>query len=58
MILLKIVRALERLEDGQRVILERLERDGDRKAPGDEWLQDGIDNILNYQVGKKREDGQ
>jgi hypothetical protein len=55
MILHEIVQTLERLEQGQKKILEQL-----GKAPAqDEWVQRGIDSILGYQVGgKKRGDGQ
>ena len=58
-----IVLALERIERRQRLILERLEelRAGQCPAPtggspdeGGQWVQKGIDNILAYQVGKKR----
>ncbi len=99
MILHEIVRALERIERNQAVLLERLaapenkggettekapewgpqeaaarlpgERRSDaasevcrlRRTEGckvrdDDWIQDGIDNILSYQAGKKRGDGQ
>ena len=58
-----IMLALERIERRQRLILERLEelRAGQCPAPteggtdeGSQWVQKGIDNILAYQVGKKR----
>jgi hypothetical protein len=49
MILHEIVQTLERLEQGQKKILEQL-----GKAPAqDEWVQRGIDSILGYQVGGK-----
>ena len=62
-----ILRALERIERRQRLILEELRQlraEGER-AVGDaghygadgrerQWLESGIDNILAYQVGKKR----
>lgn len=38
--------------------LERIERKLDEGAPspeGEGWVQQGIDNILGYQAGKKRE---
>ena len=90
MILHEIVRALERIEERQREILERLDQEGKgreenggpRKAEGlcgertsdgasetcrlrqgegckvreDDWLQSGIDNILAYQAGKRKEE--
>ena len=109
MILHEIVRALERIEERQREILERLDRDKERKAreenwgprkaewlcgdaPAisdarsatdghavlrtsdgasepcclrqgegcrvreDEWLQSGIDNIMAFQAGKRKEE--
>lgn len=58
MFLHEIVRALERIERNQALILERLaaqENKSGEKAP-DEWMQQGIDSIMNYQVGKKRGD--
>jgi hypothetical protein len=57
MILHEIVQALERLEQGQKKILDQL---GAAGAPTqEEWVQRGIDSILGYQVGgKKRGDGQ
>lgn len=66
MILRDILRTLERVESGQKELLDHLaalekkaadgpETGPDGKAP-DEWLQNGIDNILNYQAGKKRGD--
>lgn len=58
MFLREIVRALERIERNQALILERLGAAGDKngeKTP-DEWLQEGIDSIMNYQAGKKRGD--
>jgi hypothetical protein len=52
MILHEIVQALERLERGQKEILERL----GSQAGQEEWVQKGIDAILGYQAGKKRGD--
>lgn len=60
-----IVLALERIEKRQRLLLSRLDgmaqeqtggegRGCGRNAAGDAWLEKGIDNILAYQVGKKR----
>lgn len=54
MILHEIVRALERIEERQREILERLDQEG--KGRGDEWIQSGIDNILAYEAGKRKEE--
>lgn len=56
MILREIVRALERIEERQREILERLDQSREGKARKDEWLQNGIDNILAYQAGKRKEE--
>lgn len=62
--------ALSRIEQSRAVILGRLDAlekqavlsgvessktANTEKAP-DEWLQQGIDNIMNYQAGKKKED--
>lgn len=62
MFLREIVQALERIERNQAVILGRLDKlehkaGNTEKAP-DEWMQQGIDSIMNYQVGKKRGDDQ
>lgn len=51
----QITQALERMEERQREILERLDRREGGKACGDEWLQNGIDNILAYEAGKRKE---
>ncbi|MGN1004304.1 MAG: hypothetical protein ACI4O5_05640 [Oscillospiraceae bacterium] len=61
MFLHKIVRMLERMEENQRLILERLtapESKSGEKTEGnaDEWIQNGIDNILAYQAGKRKEE--
>ena len=51
-----IVLALERIERRQRLILEKLnglEKRGEQERES-VWLESGIDNILAYQVGKKR----
>ena len=60
MILKKIVRALERVERNQAVILSRLAGPETAAAADDKsadsLIQQGIDSILNYQVGKKREE--
>ena len=54
-----IVLALDRIEKRQRLILERLEAD-EKKSPRsmgeDQWVQKGIDNILAYQAGGKRDE--
>lgn len=54
MVLREIVQALERVEEGQREILALLEA---RETPArdDKWLQNGIDNILAYEAGKRKE---
>lgn len=67
MILREIALALERVEEGQKEILERQElilkrldapeSEGGRKSP-DGWMQQGIDSILGYQAGKRKADGQ
>lgn len=60
MILREIAQALERVEERQELILKRLdalESGGGGSAP-DEWIQRGLDGILGYQAGKRREDGQ
>ena len=59
-----IARALERIENRQRVILEKLGQlekfglpvDGGAAPAGEEsqWVQKGIDNILAYEAGKKK----
>ena len=51
-----IVLALERIERRQRLILEKLKAMENRteQVRENEWLESGIDNILAYQVGKKR----
>ena len=59
----------ERVERNQEAILGRLDalekqaalsaaesKTGNTEKAPDEWMQDGIDNILNYQVGKKQEE--
>lgn len=65
-----IMLALERIERRQRLILERLEKmeEGgsrtDRPEAGpyggqgkdSRWLESGIDNILAYQAGGKRDE--
>ena len=51
-----IVLALERIERRQKLILEKLnglEKRGEQERES-VWLESGIDNILAYQVGKKR----
>lgn len=51
-----IMLALERIERRQRLILEKLsglEKRGEQEREN-AWLESGIDNILAYQVGKKR----
>ena len=61
-----IVLALERIEKRQRMILEKLEQMEKRDYPSvgcansssdkeSQWVQKGIDNILAYQVGKKKD---
>ncbi len=56
MILHEIVRALERVEEGQRLILERLKALESESAGKDgKWLEKGIDNILAYEAGKRKE---
>ena len=67
MFLREIVRALDRIERNQAVVLGRLDtlekqavlngtenKTVNTENAADEWLQNGIDNILNYQAGKKR----
>lgn len=67
MFLREIVQALERIERNQAVVLGRLDtlekwavlngtenKTVNTENAADEWLQNGIDNILNYQAGKKR----
>lgn len=53
----EIILALERVEERQKAILERLKAlEGEGcKVRGDEWLQSGIDSILGYQAGKRKE---
>ena len=63
----EIVQTLRRVEARQQEILERLNAQppGAREefpqlhagalSRGDEWMQKGIDNILAYEAGKKRE---
>lgn len=62
----EILQALQRVETRQQEILERLRAEpaaareqsarGDTPRPGaDEWMQSGINNILAYDAGKKRE---
>ena len=60
MIWKEIVWALERVERNQEAILSRLAAleqvpAADDKS-ADSLIQQGIDSILNYQVGKKREE--
>ena len=60
MIWKEIVWALERVERNQEAILSRLAAleqapTADDKS-ADSLIQQGIDSILNYQVGKKREE--
>lgn len=57
-----IILTLERIERRQKLILEKLDQmsarpqaDAGNGPFNDKWLQDGIDNILSYQAGKKRE---
>ena len=51
-----IVLALERIERRQRLILEKLKAMENRteQVRENEWLESGIDNILAYQVGRKK----
>ena len=62
-----MVLALERIERRQRLILEKLNQLEKRDYPsvgcadsspnkGSQWVQKGIDNILAYQVGGKRDE--
>lgn len=53
----EIVLALKRVEERQKLILERLKalEDEKGKVRGDEWLQSGIDSILAFEAGKKKE---
>ena len=54
MVLKNMVRALERIERRQQMILERLKVPETTAAdPADKWMEKGIDNILSYQAGKK-----
>ena len=61
-----MVLALERIEKRQRMILEKLRELEKKDYPsvgcadsspdkGSQWVQKGIDSILAYQVGKKKE---
>ena len=74
MFLHEIVRALERLEERQREILEQMKAltaagagevsgpEGDGEDPAravrrkGDWIQSGIDNILAYEAGRKKEE--
>lgn len=55
-----ILLSLERIEQRQRQILERLDAQNrcaqphSAAAAESQWLERGIDNILSYQVGKKK----
>jgi len=65
----RLLLAVWRLEEGQQEILAQLEKlqtphpspaatpspQGEGLA-GDEWVQKGIDNIMSFSVGKKKED--
>lgn len=57
----RMLLALYRLEEGQQAILERLDRmERAGQAPPlqkgcDAWVQSGIDSILSFQVGVKKE---
>ena len=53
-----MVLALERIERRQRLILEKLKAIESRteQVRENEWLESGIDNILAYQVGGKRDE--
>lgn len=56
MFLWEIARALERIESRQEAVLERLKNlEGECAGKDDKWLQSGIDSILSYQAGKKKE---
>lgn len=64
----RLLLAVWRLEEGQQEILAKLEKLGTpHPAPAvqgegcavredDAWVQKGIDNIMSFQVGKKKED--
>ena len=63
----RLLLAVYRLEEGQQEVLSRLDRMEGRGVEGaapygknaqSEWIQNGIDNILSYQVGKKKEEGE
>ena len=65
----RLLLAVYRLEEGQQEILGRLDRMGTPHPPQavplplegkalrkDEWVQEGIDNILSYSVEKKEDE--
>lgn len=53
-----IMLALERIERRQRLILEKLKamENHAEQVRENEWLEKGIDSILAYQVGGKRDE--
>lgn len=56
MFLREIVQALERVEERQKAILEHLKAlESECVGKDDKWLQSGIDNILAYEAGKRKE---
>ena len=54
----EIVLALERVEERQMLILERLKAlESEGAGKDDKWIQSGIDSILAYEAGKKKGEG-
>lgn len=54
MVLRKIYQALERIEEK----LEHITPCGETSPADGEWIQKGLDSIMGYQAGKKREDAE
>ncbi len=54
-ILKQVADALERLEQGQREVLRRLDAGGGQGPRPEGWLEQGIDQILAYEAGTRRE---
>lgn len=55
MILWKIYQALERIEDKLDHIVQREAESGEALPGTDEWMQKGLDSIMSFQAGRKRE---
>lgn len=50
----RMLLALYRIEEQQQAIMAKLDAmEKPAKASEDRWLQDGIDNIMSFQAGKK-----